>query len=126
VIHLAIAILLGVTTQAHSAALSDGRAIAHRLIAAIKGKAEFRDADFARKFGERDKAALRQASACKLLDIGFSTISPDVMIENPDEIAVGFRCKGVPRDTPVMIHLSLRDGKIVKVETNNFDLMGAE
>jgi hypothetical protein len=125
-----LAILLSFVGNSQENAVSHGTAVAERLVAAIKGGAEFQDADFEKRLGEADKAVLRRFATCKVTHIGYAmNFLPkrsDVLVRDFNHVAVGFGCKGVPRDTPVGISLYLRDGKIAKIETHNADLMRVE
>jgi hypothetical protein len=101
--------------------------MAKRLVAAIKGQAEFRDADFVKPLGDADKAALRQFAACRANYIdyaGIATKDPNVIIRNYNDVSIMFACKGVPSNSPVGISLNLQDGKIATIETHDADLMG--
>lgn len=125
---LALALLLS-ATAAQTGADTDGVAVGKRLVAAIKGKAEFADADFSKKLGEQDKAALRQFGNCRVRGVSQGLLRsaerPDVFIEDPNLIYIRLGCKGVPSDTPVGITLHMEAGKVKKVETHNADLMEA-
>ncbi|MEO7364813.1 MAG: hypothetical protein ABIW03_00670 [Sphingomicrobium sp.] len=124
---LLIALLLTSGEQSHATDANNGIAIGKRLVAAIKGKAVFQDADFVKALGERDKTALRRFATCKASSIDYimhlHPTRPNVVIRNLNLVAVGFDCKGVPWDTPVGISLFLNGGKISKIEIHNADLM---
>jgi hypothetical protein len=106
-----------------SAEISAGK----RVVAAIKGKAEFEDADFVKPLTAGDKAALRRFAGCKVRRVRHTgtPVPGDLftIVENPNEVGIGFDCKGVPYETPAGISLRFQNGKIVKVETHNADLM---
>ena len=98
-----------------------------RVVAAIKGKAEFQDSDFLEPLTAGDKAALRQFGTCKVTRVNHTgttvSIRPFVVVENPNEVSIGLDCRGAPDDMPVGISLQFKNGKIIKVETHNADLM---
>ena len=101
--------------------------VGKRLVAAIKGKADFVDADFAKPLTSADKSALRQFAGCKVRHVQHTGTplpnKPFTIVENPNDIGIGLDCKGVPYDSPVGISLRFENGKVVKVETHNADLM---
>ena len=98
-----------------------------RVVAGIKGKAEFEDNDFAKPLTAGDKAALRQFANCKVTRVNHTgtaaSTQPFVVVEDPNAIGIGLDCRGAPANMPVGISLQFKDGKIVKVETHNADLM---
>ncbi len=98
-----------------------------RVVAGIKGKADFEDTDFLKPLTPRDKAALRQFARCKVTRVNHTgtaaSTRPFVVVEHPNEIGIGLDCRGAPDNMPVGISLQFKDGKIVKVETHNADLM---
>jgi len=101
--------------------------VGKRLVAAIKGKAEFHDADFMKPLVDADKAALRRFAACKVSNINHAgTPLPNnvfTVVEDPNQIVIGLDCKRVPYSTPAGISLVFENGKVVKVETHNADLL---
>jgi len=98
-----------------------------RVVAGIKGKADFEDKDFAKPLTPGDKAALRQFAHCNVTRVNHTGIAastrPFVVVEDPNAIGIGLDCRGAPANMPVGISLQFKDGKIVKVETHNADLM---
>jgi hypothetical protein len=112
---------------AAQAATSDGIAVANRVAAAIRSTADFQASDFVKPLGESNKSALRRFAACKLTYVNYIATEqparPGVLVEDPNDVAIGFDCKGVPKRTPAGISLHLQDGKIAKIETHNADLL---
>jgi hypothetical protein len=98
-----------------------------RVVAAIKGKAEFQDSDFLKPLTAGDKAALRQFGTCKVTRVNHTgtavSTRPFVVVEDPNEVSIGLDCRGAPDDMPVGVSLQFQDSKIVKVETQNADLI---
>jgi len=121
-----LAMALGAAANAQAGS-PDGIAIANRVVAAIGNKADFRESDFVKPLGESDKSALRRFAACKVTYVNYTAAEqpdrPGVLVEDPNEVAIGFDCRGVPKRTPAGISLHLLDGKIAKIETHNADLM---
>jgi hypothetical protein len=129
VTNVTLAIFLALLGQAEDAAARNEIAIGERLVAAIKGEAEFEDSDFAKPLGEGDKVALRRFAKCKVKNIGHVLIAdptrPNVLVRKFNDVSVRLDCKGVPWGTPAGISLHLQDGKIARIETHNADLMRA-
>src|SRR5690349_5450588 len=114
------ALLVPPPQQPSDAEIDAGIGAARRLVAAIKGSAEFQDADFAAVPGDGDKAALRRLGACKVTKLGY-VLAPtgeqrDEYYKDFNNIAVMFGCRGVPQSTPVAISLHLQGGKIASIE----------
>ena len=125
-----IALALLAAAAAAAPAGGDGIAMAKRLVAAIKGEAEFQQADFSRPLGDEDRAALRRFGACRVGSIGYTLTAdptePNTYVEDHDWVSIAFACKGVPSATPAGISLHLRNGRIGVIETHNADLMRAK
>lgn len=125
-IQLTLAILLGLVGTTGETPARDGLAIGERLVAAIKGKAEFQDSDFEKQLVEADKAALRRLADCNVRTLGhaaYPTEERNVLERNFDHVVIEFGCSGVSLKTPVGIFLHLHDGKIATLELKNADLM---
>ena len=123
-ITLALTLALAAASPATGA---DGMSMAKRLVAAIKGEAEFQNADFARPLEAGDKAALRRFAPCKVAEVTYTLlpdpVEQDTYVQNPNDVLVRLGCRGVSPETPVGISLHLSNGKIDKIETHNADLM---
>ena len=124
---LTLAALSGAVPAEQGASINEGRAIAGRLVAAIKGKADFDDQDFAKPLNDGDKAALRSFGDCEIRRITNAGL-PQVrgsraFVPNPNDLVVTFNCEGVSESTPVGVSLYLENGKVAKIETHNADLM---
>ena len=121
------AILAGLAAQAPEPVAVDGIAIGKRMVAAIKGKSDFQEADFSKPLQELEKESLRSFGKCRLERITYRTESfPKLLassVADPDVVRVSYACKGVPRDTPVSLSLHLKSGRIASVEMHNADLM---
>jgi len=126
-IYLTLAMLLVPANQSVEEISTQNIAVARRLVEAIKGKSDFRDADFEKSLSEPDRSALRRFGACKVKFIDHpSSIDPkepEFTIPDFDRVSVGLSCDGVPPKTPVALSLHLHNGKIAKIETHNADLL---
>ena len=124
---ITLAALSSVVPPVQGASIAEGHAIAGRLVAAIRGEADFQDEDFARPLKDADKAALRSFVACGLRRITNAGMPQPrgsrAYVPNPNDVVVTFDCKGVSDSTPVGITLHLQNGKVAKIETHNADLM---
>jgi hypothetical protein len=122
-----LTLFLGLAASTATPTGGDGIAMAKRVVAAIKGEAQFQDSDFVRPLAVADKAALQPFAACKVTNIAYALVPDpkerDTYSEDPNFVGVGLDCKGVPAETPVGISLHLKDGKIATIETHNADLM---
>ena len=127
-IYLTLAMLLVPADQSVEAVSRQNIAVARRLVAAIKGKSDFQDADFAKSLSEPDRSALRRFGVCKVKFIdhpgSIDPKEPEFMIPDFDRVSVGLNCEGVSAKTPVALSLHLQNGKIATIETHNADLMG--
>ncbi|HEX6741197.1 MAG TPA: hypothetical protein VF079_05315 [Sphingomicrobium sp.] len=121
-------VALAAASSQHSAT-GDGIAVAKRLVAAIRGEAQFQDGDFATTPGADDKAALRRFARCKVELIDYTLLPDpeerDTYVHNPNSVLVAFGCRGVPSDHAAGLTLHLKDGKIGTIETHNADLVKA-
>ena len=104
------------------AVMADEMNVALRLIAAIQNKGAYQDADFIKPLGERDKAFLSAYSQCDVSYVRHSLVRPagssDPYVQEPGSISLGWKCKRVPRNTPIHLTLLFKDGKIAKIETH--------
>jgi hypothetical protein len=127
---LTLAALSSAVPPVQSASIGEGHAIAGRLVAAIKGEADFQDQDFAKPLNGGDKAALRSFAACEIRRITNAGIPQPrgsrAFVPNPNDVVVTFNCEGVSERTPVGVTLHLENGKVAKIETHNADLMKAD
>ena len=126
-IHLTFAASILALFQAQAATSVEGIAKAERFAAAIEGKADFQNADFAKPLSEQEKTALRAFGKCEVEQIGYATtahpIQKNVVEQDLNRLGVELDCAGVSAETPVAISLHLQDGRIARVETHNADLM---
>lgn len=110
------------TITSIQAAMADEMNVARRLIAAIQNKGAYQAADFIKPLGAQDKAFLSTYSRCDVAYVRHSLVRPSgsrgPYVQEPGSIALGWRCKGLPKKTPVHLTLLFREGKIDKIETH--------
>ena len=127
---LTLAALSGAVPSVQSTSINEGRAIAGRLVAAIKSKADFEDQDFLKPLNGADKAALRSFGACGIRRITNAGLPQPrgsrAYVPDPNDVVITFNCEGVSESTPVGVSLYLENGKVAKIETHNADLMKAD
>ncbi|MBY8828272.1 hypothetical protein [Hephaestia mangrovi] len=122
-----IAVLLAAQAGANK---SEQDAVAKRFVAAVQDKRDYEDSDFVTPLREKDKQFFASFAKCRYRYtshlVNDTPQKPGAYVEVPDEIIIGWKCKGVPAETPVGLTLVFSGTKIEKIETHNVDLMKAD